>query len=147
MTEPQPVERNEVEVAHEALIRHWPRLQSWLNDDRASLLLRESIRDAAQEWERNGRDDGYVTHRGRRLVAAEALPDHGRLELNTQERAYLDAAIALREREEGEREAQRQRELAAQRERAELAEAARREAEQRVAEQVVAAGRLRRRLL
>jgi hypothetical protein len=147
MTEPLGGGRDEVEVAHEALIRHWPRLRDWLDEDRASLLLRESIREAAQEWQRHDRDESYLAHRGRRLTEAEALLHHPRFALNAQERAYLDAAIALREREAQEREAQGQRELSAQRERAELAEAARHEAEQRAAEQATAARKLRQRLL
>ncbi|MDF3015766.1 MAG: NTPase-like protein [Thermomicrobiales bacterium] len=148
MTEFQPADgRDEVEVAHEALIRHWPRLRSWLDEDRAGLLLRESIREAALEWEHHGRDESYLTHRGRRLAEAEALTHHPRFTLNAQEQAYLDAALAQREREEQEREAQRQRELAAQQERAELAEAARYEAEQRAVEQAAAASQLRQRLM
>lgn len=139
ITESQPVARDAVEVAHEALIRHWPRLRDWLNEDRAALLSRQSLREAAQEWERNGRDESYLTHRGRRLDAVETLRQHPRLELNAQELAYLDAAIALRQREEREREAQRQRELAAERERAELAE-------QRATEQTTVARHLRHRL-
>src|SRR5205085_11517427 len=45
----------EVEVAHEALIRHWPRLRTWLDVERDSLRLRESLRQAARDWERRGR--------------------------------------------------------------------------------------------
>src|SRR4051794_37951984 len=114
MTQRAP-DQNEIEVAHEALIRHWPRLQDWLNQDRAALLLRESVREAAQEWDGHGRDEGYLAHRGRRLDDALALRRHPRLGLSPLEAAYLDAATALREREEREREAQRQRELAAER--------------------------------
>jgi WD40 repeat protein len=131
---------DEVEVAHEALIRHWPRLREWLDQDRAALLLRESVREAAQEWAAHQRDESYLIHRGRRLEAAAALQQHPRLDLNALECAYLDTSIALREREEHEREAQRQRELAAERERAELAE-------QRAQEQAAAARGLRRRLM
>ena len=147
MSELQPAGRDEVEVAHEALIRHWPRLRDRLEADRAALLLRETIREAAQEWERHGRDESYLAHRGRRLAEAEALTGHAHFALNAQEQAYLDAAVALRRREEQEREAQRQREVTAQRERAELAEVARHEAEQRVAEQAVAARGLQRRVI
>src|SRR5215207_1119121 len=118
MTEPQLVGRDEVEVAHEALIRHWPRLRAWLDQDRAALLLRETIREAAQEWARHDRDESYLAHRGRRLAETEALAHHPRFALNAQEQAYLDAAVGLREREEQERETQQQRELTAQRERA-----------------------------
>jgi WD40 repeat protein len=140
-------DRDEVEVAHEALIRHWPRLRQWLDADRAALLLRDSVREAALAWERHRRDESYLVHRGRRLDEAQTLREHPRLELNVLEQAYLDAALALRRREEQEQEAQRQRELAAQRERANLAEAAQHEAEQRAVEQAAAARRLRRRFI
>jgi Novel STAND NTPase 1 len=63
----------EVEVAHEALIRHWPRLREWLEDDRASLRLRQAIGQAALEWHRNADDPSYLVHRGRRLDQAESL--------------------------------------------------------------------------
>ena len=147
MTDGSATGRDEIEVAHEALIRHWPRLRAWLDQDRAGLLLRESIREAAREWERHSHDESYLAHRGRRLSEAEALAHYPRFALNALEQSYLDAAFALREREAQEREAQRQRELTAQRERAELAEAAQHEAEQRVTEQAAAARRLRRRLM
>src|SRR5215208_819779 len=99
--------RDEVEVAHEALIRHWPRLGAWLDQDRAALLLRESVHEAAQEWEQHDRDESYLGHRGRRLEAAEALRDQGRVGLNTQEQVYLDACVALRDREQAAFEAAR----------------------------------------
>ncbi|WP_292707025.1 MULTISPECIES: hypothetical protein [unclassified Nostoc] len=44
--------REEVEVAHEALIRYWPRLLKWLDDNRINLQLRETIRQAALDWEK-----------------------------------------------------------------------------------------------
>ncbi|MFF5225891.1 hypothetical protein [Dactylosporangium sp. NPDC000521] len=36
-----------VEVAHEALIRAWPRLHRWLTDDRAALVAHRRLTDAA----------------------------------------------------------------------------------------------------
>jgi hypothetical protein len=106
--------RDEVEVAHEALIRHLPRLRAWLDQDRAALLLRETIREAAQEWQRHDRDESYLAHRGRRLAEAEAPANHPRFTLNAQEQAYLDASVAAQQLEEQEREARRQREFTAQ---------------------------------
>jgi hypothetical protein len=41
----------EVEVAHEALIRYWPRLE----DNRDRLRLRQRIGQEAWEWEAGGR--------------------------------------------------------------------------------------------
>ena len=136
----------EVEVAHEALIRRWPKLRAWLDEDRADLLLRDAVREAAEDWQDQGRDESYLAQ-GRRLDQAEELRRHPRLHLSPLEDAYLQASLDARAREEREREAQRQRELAAERERAELAEAARREAELRVGEQAAAGRKLRRRFL
>ena len=67
----------EVEVAHEALIRHWPRLQTWLDEDRAAIKLREGISQAAREWKdrgKEGEDESLLVHRGRRLEDAERSP-------------------------------------------------------------------------
>jgi hypothetical protein len=41
-------DEDQVEVAHEALIRHWPRLRGWLDEDRLSLRLREGVRGRAR---------------------------------------------------------------------------------------------------
>lgn len=93
----------EVEVAHEALIRHWPRLRAWLDEDRDSLRLRSGIREAAREWEMGKRDESLLVHRGARLQDAEALSQQARFAPNALERAYLDACEGL------QRKAARQR--------------------------------------
>ncbi len=41
----------QIEVAHEALIRNWPRLIEWLDDERISLRQRLRLTDTAKEWE------------------------------------------------------------------------------------------------
>jgi hypothetical protein len=45
-----------VEVAHEALIREWPRLRGWLREDREGLRLHRRLTEAAAEWDAMGRD-------------------------------------------------------------------------------------------
>jgi hypothetical protein len=64
------VDEATVEIAHEALIRHWPRLRAWLEEDRESLQQRRKLASATQEWEALGREPGAV-YRGARLIAAE----------------------------------------------------------------------------
>ena len=81
----------EVEVAHEALIRYWPMLEGWLKEDRADLRIREGVRRAALEWRQSGQDDSYLLHRGARLDDALPLASHPRLQLNDAERSYLEA--------------------------------------------------------
>jgi WD40 repeat protein len=60
-----------VEITHEALLRRWPRLRAWLDEDRAGLLVRQELEDAAAKWAREGRDPGGL-YQGVRLAAAQA---------------------------------------------------------------------------
>jgi len=41
--------KNEVEVAHEALIREWPTLQRWLDENREGLRIHRRLGEAAKE--------------------------------------------------------------------------------------------------
>lgn len=43
-----------VEVVHEALIRHWPRLRQWINENRDAIRFQRRLNDAAKHWKRNG---------------------------------------------------------------------------------------------
>lgn len=94
----------DVEVAHEALIRHWSRLTEWLNEDRDNLRLREGVSESAREWENSNRDDSLLNHRGGRLELALAMSKLPRYQLNPFEQAYLNACVSLRNREQRERE-------------------------------------------
>ena len=87
-----------VEVAHEALIRGWPRLRQWVDEDRAALRVRRRLTDAAREWERLGRDDGAL-YRARVLAEALELRDSKRTGLNELEHEFLNACVALQNRE------------------------------------------------
>ncbi|MEH1824200.1 MAG: CHAT domain-containing protein [Nostoc sp.] len=102
--------REEVEVAHEALIRYWPRLLKWLNDNRINLQLRETIRQAALEWENQQKDENYLVHRGGRLENAQLLAKQSSF-LNQVEAEYVDNCVKLRLRQEKEKEAHRRREI------------------------------------
>jgi WD40 repeat protein len=62
-----------VEVAHEALLRAWPRLQDWLKEDRDNLRLLEELKSAAEDWQTHDRADSWLLHRGDRLAAVESM--------------------------------------------------------------------------
>jgi len=102
--------QTEVDVAHEALIRHWKRLHTWLNDDRDNLRLREGVTDDARRWENAGRDELLLKHRGPHLELALAMGKNPRYRLNPVEQAYLDECVGLREREAQQKREQEQRE-------------------------------------
>jgi WD40 repeat protein/DNA-binding SARP family transcriptional activator len=101
-----------VEVAHEALLREWPRLRDWLVEDREDIVALAHLRDAASSWEALGRDAGGL-YRGVRLDATLGLADRRRSVLPPAERAFLDASSAERD-SELRREAGRVRRLRAQ---------------------------------
>jgi WD40 repeat protein len=60
-----------VEITHEALLRRWPRLRGWIDEDRSGLLVRQELEDDAAKWTREGRDPGGL-YQGVRLAAAQA---------------------------------------------------------------------------
>jgi WD40 repeat protein/transcriptional regulator with XRE-family HTH domain/energy-coupling factor transporter ATP-binding protein EcfA2 len=95
-----------VEVAHEALIRSWPRLREWLDEDRAALRLRWRLSEAARDWQRLERDEGSL-YRGAALAAAVEWQEAHNTSLNDREREFLDASLALQERDRLARERQR----------------------------------------
>ena len=100
------------EVAHEALIREWPTLRGWLEDNREELRLQRNLTDAAQEWSELNREPDSL-YRGARLAQAREWAASHADEMNTLENEFLNASMEYSEREAAEREAQRQRELEA----------------------------------
>ena len=78
----------DVEVAHEALLREWPRLREWIEEDTEGRRLRRHITQAATGWEAAGRDQGEL-YRGARLAAAlDWTADHS-LDVNELEREFV----------------------------------------------------------
>ena len=92
------VSEGSVEVAHEALLREWPRLREWIEEDGQGRSLRRHITQAAAEWDGAGRDQGEL-YRGARLVAAlDWSTDHA-LDLNELEREFVTASREVSEQE------------------------------------------------
>jgi WD40 repeat protein/class 3 adenylate cyclase len=92
-----------VEVAHEALLREWPRLRGWVEEDAAGRQLRLHLIDAAREWDGGGREDGDL-YRGARLASTLDWSAEHQVELNETERTFIQQS-----RVASQREAERQR--------------------------------------
>ena len=82
------------EVAHEALLREWPRLRSWLEEDREGRRVHRALSNAAQEW---------AAGEARRRPLVPRLATRGRArrrrcahptEINPLEREFLAASRA-----------------------------------------------------
>jgi tetratricopeptide (TPR) repeat protein len=104
--------RATLEVAHEALIRNWSTLRTWLDANRDQMRARAAILEQQKEWETNKYSDdllipsGFYLERGRNL-----LNDPGDVPVEDIER-FINASI----RKEDQRLAdERQRALAAER--------------------------------
>jgi WD40 repeat protein len=86
------------EVAHEVLIRQWPTLRAWLDEDREGVRLHRRLGDAARLWETGGREPTDL-YRGTRLGATAEWARAHRADLNANERAFIDASSAEADRE------------------------------------------------
>jgi len=102
----QPGDTRVVEVAHEALIREWPTLRGWLEEDRQGLILHQRLTDATHEWIKMESDPGAL-YRGARFQQALAWADTHADALSLQEQDFLEAS-----RQQVEKEAEQARRLA-----------------------------------
>ena len=95
---------DQFEVAHEALVRNWPRLVTWLDEERILLRQRQRLTTQAAHWAENDREPALLL-RGSALLEVKEAAD-----LTQIEREFIAASYAEREREEREKEKIRQRE-------------------------------------
>jgi serine/threonine protein kinase/DNA-binding SARP family transcriptional activator/WD40 repeat protein len=80
-----------VEVAHEALLREWSTLRSWVAARRESLSTQRRFQTVLAEWEESNRSpDSLLT--GGRLIQYQEWAGEG-VVLTEREREFLDASI------------------------------------------------------
>ncbi|HEU0220983.1 MAG TPA: WD40 repeat domain-containing protein, partial [Paracoccaceae bacterium] len=94
-----------VQIAHEALVRTWPRLSHWIEESRDDLRTRQRISHAAWEWEQAGEDPDLL-YRGTPLTLALEWVGKHPDQLGALERRFLDAstqAKAMAEAQAAER--------------------------------------------
>ncbi|XVS66821.1 XRE family transcriptional regulator [Actinosynnema sp. CA-299493] len=92
------LDRDSVEIAHEALIRSWPRLRGWLAEDREGLRTMRRLTEAAATWESLGRDPDAL-YRGTRLDTAVEWTRRDGVRTSAQERDFLAESLQSRDRE------------------------------------------------
>jgi DNA-binding SARP family transcriptional activator/WD40 repeat protein len=93
-----------VEIAHEALLTRWPRLQTWIEEDRDGLRLLQHLGAAAHAWDDLGRPAEEL-YRGARLDLAADWADTHPSALTDLEASYLAAGRAARDAEQAEERA------------------------------------------
>jgi WD40 repeat protein/energy-coupling factor transporter ATP-binding protein EcfA2 len=98
-----------VEIAHEALIREWPKLRAWIDEDREALRLQSEITRAAALWEEN--NESTYLWRGARLARSLELWSAQTPMLSAEETTFLRASRSEAERDKNEANERRAREL------------------------------------
>ncbi len=90
-----------IDVAHEALIRHWSKLRRWIDQNQVALKQQRDIQDAAKKWEDRGKPlDGAFLLRGSQLELARAYVEtHGAvLPLSALAQDYLKTSHRVEQR-------------------------------------------------
>ena len=142
-----PVSREAtVEVAHEALLREWPRLREWLSESREDVRRQRLLAIAATQWQQANQDNSYLL-RGSRLVEFESWGETTTVALTENERVFLDSSTTARDQRRAEEAARQQRELETAQKLADEQARLAKEQAQRAEEQTKAAQSLRQRAL
>ena len=76
-------------VAHEALLRVWPRLSNWVEDNIADLRARAHLLERASQWDREGRNNDFLLAEGRPYVEAADLVKRFGAQLDPLERLFV----------------------------------------------------------
>jgi WD40 repeat protein len=100
-----------VEVTHESLLRAWQRLRSWTDAARDDLRTERRVAAATREWIASDGDPSFLLT-GARLEQVEAWRERSALATTSDERDFLDASVAERDRRVAEEDARREREAA-----------------------------------
>lgn len=94
-------EADDVQIAHEALLRAWPRLREWTSADRAGARVHRQLTAAAEIWRDSGRDPSDLYHGGRLASVEEWATREARDgELNALEHEFLTRSVDRRVAEE-----------------------------------------------
>jgi energy-coupling factor transporter ATP-binding protein EcfA2 len=100
-----------VDVAHEALIRHWARLRQWIEENREAIRIERKVEAAAKEWNSRGRgkpdEIAYLLQGSRLREAQEYLEKYLHLgHLNQLAQEFIQESQAAQVRLEKEKDEQ-----------------------------------------
>ncbi len=79
-------------VAHEALLRQWPRAADWARDNRRLLQAHDRLKRAASRWNAEGRPDDHLLNPGTPLSEAQEILLHFPEEMSRESKEFLAAS-------------------------------------------------------
>ncbi|MEZ2246790.1 PDZ domain-containing protein [Microcoleus sp.] len=86
-----------VEIVHEALIKAWPDLRKWIEENDTFLRWKKRLKVAFLEWERNENKEGYLLQ-GAPLGEAEGYLLQRLEEISKAEQVFIQLGLGLRDR-------------------------------------------------
>ena len=89
-------------IAHESLVRAWPRLRTWLDEDVEGQRVLQHLQVAADGWDAAGRPDDEL-YRGARLTTAVEWRECNSQVLSDSEADFLTASTVHEQTEERRR--------------------------------------------
>ena len=81
-----------VDVAHEALLDHWPRVLEWASVNQETLQAHRRLRTATRNWMESGKSRDLLLQRGRPVSEARMLLARD-VTLDRNERAFVEASL------------------------------------------------------
>jgi WD40 repeat protein/DNA-binding SARP family transcriptional activator len=98
-----PAGQETAELAHEALIQGWVRLNDWIEDNRAFRTWQERLRASLRQWQASEHDESALL-RGVPLSEAEGWLGERAEQLSQDERVFIKASLAYRDERQIEQE-------------------------------------------
>ncbi len=89
----QPAGPDTAELAHEALLSAWPRLATWVDDNRDFRSWQEGLRRDMRQWRTHDQDGRFLLDEPD-IAEADGWARQRQAELTTAERDYITASVA-----------------------------------------------------
>lgn len=87
-------------VAHEAVLRRWPRVVAWIDKHHQTLALRARVGAQAQRWQSQGKASDLLLPAGIQAKQASSLLGMSEISLSAVERAFVQASLRKARRNE-----------------------------------------------
>jgi DNA-binding winged helix-turn-helix (wHTH) protein len=87
-------------IAHEALLRRWPRVVEWIEEHRQALQIRSRISAQANRWQDSGRKRDMLLPSGTQTNQARQLLATSGFSFTSQEQGFVQASLQSERRSE-----------------------------------------------
>ena len=80
-------------LAHEALLRQWPRAKQWINDHKDALAIKSRLQHQTRNWVDEGKSSAYLLAPGKPLQEAQLLLNDKLFKLDDNEHALIKSSV------------------------------------------------------